>query len=488
MTGLSRRFQPVETYRKAEQQGYSLLPIRFTPLDEGRIVVTNMVGEFIVLTRGELVSLVDGVVTPSTPLYDDLKSRHFIYDQDSNSALDLLGLKYRSKLHRLAEFTALHIFVVSLRCDYSCQYCQVSRQTEDRAAFDMSPETADAALAMVFLSPATNLKIEFQGGEPLLNFDLIRYIVAKAKVLNTPNPRNLQFVITTNLSYLNDEVMQFCRVEGVYLSTSLDGPAWLHNKNRPRPGKNGHELTVDAIRRIQSELGRDHVSALMTTTLESLEHVGAIIDEYVALDLHSIFLRPLSPYGFAVKSGHINKYDTERWIDFYKQGLDYILRLNRSGYRLTEQYTTIILRKMLTAQDPGYVDLQSPAGAGLSAIVYNYDGDIYASDEARMLAEMGDKTFRMGNVHIDKYEDIYLNDTWLDALEQSITVSAPTCTDCAFLPYCGSDPVGHYATQHDWVGNKAISAFCSKNMAIFKHLTTLLEDDPQARKTLLGWL
>jgi len=488
MAGLSRRFQSLEIYRQAEQQGYRLLPIRFTPLDVGRVAATNMAGELVVLSRDDLVALVEGVLAPSTPLYDRLKAAHFLYDRDSDSALDLLGLKYRTKLHRLSQFTSLHIFVVSLRCDYTCQYCQVSRQTEDRDAFDMSTKTADAALAMVFKSPAKSLKIEFQGGEPLLNFDLIRYVVAKAKAKNSEYKRNLQFVITTNLSYLNDEVLKFCYREGIYLSTSLDGPSWLHNKNRPRPGKNGHQLTVDAIRRVQRELGRDHVSALMTTTVESLPHVESIIDEYVALDLHSIFLRPLSPYGFAIKTGHISKYNTERWIAFYRQGLNYILQLNRSGYRLTEQYTSIILRKMLTPQDPGYVDLQSPAGAGLSAVVYNYDGDVYASDEARMLAEMGDKSFRMGNLHSNSYEDIFLNDTWLDALEQSMAVSAPTCTDCAFLPYCGSDPVYHHATQRDWVGNKAISAFCSKNMAIFKHLTTLLEDDPQAREILLGWL
>lgn len=488
MAGLSRRFHALETYRETERTGYRLLPIRFTSLDDTRVAVTNMVGELIVLDRGELTALVDGNLPVSIPLYDRLKSSHFIYDNDSNSALDLLGLKYRTKLHRLSQFTSLHIFVVSLRCDYTCQYCQVSRQTEDRDAFDMSAATADVAIDMVFRSPAKNLKIEFQGGEPLLNFKLIRYIVDTANAKNKDFGRNLQFVITTNLSYLDDEVIRFCRKEGVYLSTSLDGPAWLHNKNRPRPGKSGHQLTVDAIRRVQRELGRDHISALMTTTIESFKYVEAIIDEYVSLNLHSIFLRPLSPYGFAVKTGHINKYNTERWIEFYKKGLDYILKINRSGYRLTEQYTSIVLRKMLTPQDPGYVDLQSPAGAGLSAVVYNYDGDVYASDEARMLAEMGDKTFRMGNLHNNRYEEIFLNDTWLDALEQSMTVSAPTCTDCAFLPYCGSDPVYHHATQHDWIGNKAISSFCSKNMAIFKHLTQLIEDDSDAREILVRWI
>lgn len=57
-----------------------------------------------------------------------------------------------------------------------------------------------------------------------------------------------------------------------------------------------------------------------------------------------------------------------------------------------------MLTKILTNDDPGYVDLMSPAGIGIGALVYNYDGGVYASDEGRMLAEMGDETFHLGDV------------------------------------------------------------------------------------------
>ena len=51
---------------------------------------------------------------------------------------------------------------------------------------------------------------------------------------------------------------------------------------------------------------------------------------------------------------------------------------------------------MLADRPLGYVDLRSPAGIGLGALVYNYDGKVFASDEGRMLAEMGDRTFELG--------------------------------------------------------------------------------------------
>ena len=101
---------------------------------------------------------------------------------------------------------------------------------------------------------------------------------------------------------------------------------------------------------------------------------------------------------------------------------------------------------------------------------------------------MGDKKFRLGNVHNDSYEDIMLSDTLLDTLESTLSESIPMCADCGFLPYCGTDPVYHYATQGDVVGNKALSGFCSKNMKIFRHVISLLEDNAEARKILLSWV
>jgi His-Xaa-Ser system radical SAM maturase HxsB len=485
---LGKKFKLIEAFDQATEGDYQLLPTRFTTLDDKRYFLSNDVGEFLVITREQLADYIKKRVPKSSDFYHDLKSKSFLIDNDSNVAIDLLALKYRTKAQRISQFTALHLFVVSLRCDYTCHYCQVSRQTDDKHAFDMSEQTADKALNLVFKSPSPAIKIEFQGGEPLLNFNLIRHIVTAAKIKNIQHQKDLQFVITTNLSMLTDEVLAFCVEHHICLSTSLDGPEQLHNANRPRPGKNGYQLTIDGIKKAQAVLGRDKIGALMTTTEKSLSSVKSIIDTYLENNLDCIFLRPLSPYGFAVKTRQAFKYDVDRWFEFYREGLDYVLEINKQGYRFVELYTELIVNKLLSPFGTGYVDLQSPSGAGISAIVYNYDGDIYASDESRMLAEMGDKKFRLGNVHADSYEDIMLSDTLLDTLELTLSESIPMCADCGFLPYCGTDPVYHYATQGDVVGNKALSGFCSKNMKIFRHVISLLEDDSEARKTLLSWV
>lgn len=440
------------------------------------------------MDRPSLESFVRHRLPYSSRTYALLKSKHFLLDEDSKVALDLLALKTRTKLHHLANFTALHIFVVTLRCEHSCPYCQVSRQSDDKLAYDMSESTAERALEMTFRSPSPAIKIEFQGGEPLLNFERIRKIVLRAKEINTREKRDLQFVVATNLALLNDEVLEFLKEHNVLVSTSLDGPQDLHNQNRPRPGRNSYQLTVQGVRRAQEILGHDRVAALMTTTAASLPRVREIIDEYVKVGLDGIFLRPLSPYGFAVKTKSIEAYSRNAWLDFFKDGLDYILELNLAGFNFVEQYSTTVLSKMLTPSNPGYVDLMSPSGIGIGVLVYNYDGDVYASDESRMLAEMGDKKFRLGNLYKDRYEDMLLSDVLLTALDESFAASAPMCSECAFEPFCGAEPVYHYATQGDFMGKKPLSDFCQRNMAIFRHLIKLMRMQPETKNIFLRWV
>jgi His-Xaa-Ser system radical SAM maturase HxsB len=481
------RFLPLSAYEKPSQHGYQLLPFRFTQLVGSEYVLSNQAGEFLVLDRPRLEDLVAHRLSPTSTTYGDLKSKHFLIDSESSIALDLLSLKVRTKLKRLAEFTSLHIFVVSLRCEHSCRYCQVSRQSDDRVAFDMTPETADKAVDLVFRSPSSVPKIEFQGGEPLLNFPLVQRIVERAEEANKSHGRALQFVIATNLALLSEEVLEFCRGHDVLLSTSLDGPRDLHNRNRPRPGGDSYERTVAGIHRARAALGRDRVSALMTTTEASLERAREIVDEYVRLGFSGIFLRPLSPYGFAIKTRWYRSYDVDRWLRFYFEGLDYVIQLNKAGLAFVEHYAATILTKMLTPFETGYVDLMSPAGIGIAAIVYNYDGNVYASDESRMLAEMGDQTFRLGNVHRNTYEEILLSENLLQPLEESFAASVPMCSECAFEPWCGADPVFHHTTQGDFVGRKAESSFCSRNMAIFRRLIELMREDDDTRRIFLRW-
>ena len=479
------KFEKIEFYTK-KKHTYQLLPFRFTDLDETRHVLATMAGEFLVLDKTEVPKIIRHELSESDPTYTKLRSRHFLIDDKTSIAPELLGIKLRTRLNKLPSFTALHMFVVTLRCEHSCPYCQVSRQSEDKIAFDMSEETAKKSIELALKSPSTEIKIEFQGGEPLLNFPIIKYIVLEAKKQNKQN-KNIQFVIATNLAMINDEILNFCKEHDINISTSLDGPQQLHNSNRPRAGNDSFEKTVDGIKKVRDALGRQQVSALMTTTFSSLKQVKLIIDTYLEQKFDGIFLRPLSPYGFAIKTKSFASYGLTSWLQFYKEGLEYIIELNKTGVEFREYYACTILAKMLTSNDPGYVDLMSPSGIGIAAAVYNYDGAIYASDESRMLVEMGDDHFKIGDVNLNSYEEVFGNENLLNAIEDSFAFSNPMCNDCAYEHYCGADPVYHYAIGKDYVGRKPSSDHCNRNMFIFKLLISKMEEDPFVKRLFTNW-
>src|SRR6266508_1402225 len=361
------RFHPRASYIHASS--YGLLPFQFLQFDDQRKIVVNDVGEYLYVDNADFEDFVGHKLDPASNVYLNLKGKHFLFDSNSVAPFELLSLKYRSKKSFLAGFTKLHIFVVSLRCEHSCHYCQVSRVSTNRARYDMTAETAVRALDLVFRSPAVDIKIEFQGGEPLLNFERIVQIVQQAEERAAATGKNIQFVITTNLALSTEEILKYCLEHNIVISTSLDGPAFIHNANRPRPGNNSYELTIQNLQKAREILGLNKVAAIMTATRLSLSHPREIIDEYVSHGFQSIFLRALSPYGFAVRTMKSIGYSIDDFLLFYKQALDYVIELNLEGANLVETYAQILLTRMLTPFTTGYVDLQSPAGAGIGVAV-----------------------------------------------------------------------------------------------------------------------
>jgi His-Xaa-Ser system radical SAM maturase HxsB len=479
-------FRPREYYLPDGQ--YHLLPFQFVQFDAGRKIVVNEVGEHLFLYNEDFDAFVSHRLDQSSDVYLDLKGKHFLFDSDSSAPFELLALKYRTKKAQLSGFTKLHIFVVSLRCEHSCHYCQVSRVSADKALYDMSPQTATRALDLVFRTPSEEIKIEFQGGEPLLNFERIMQIVEEAERRAKATGKRVDFVVTTNLALITNEILEYLRDHHIVVSTSLDGPAFIHNANRPRPENNSHQLTIQGIERVREVLGYEQVSAIMTATRLSLEHPREIIDEYVRNGFQSIFLRNLSPYGFALKTQKLIGYTVDDFLAFYKEAFDYILEINRQGINLVETYAQILLTRILTPFATGYVDLQSPSGAGIGVAVYNYDGDVYASDESRMLAEMGDEQFKLGNVHSDSYERIFGGESIRTLVASSCIESMPGCADCAFQTFCGADPIFNYVTQGDVVGHRPTSDFHKKNFFIIKYLIDLYHSDPIVRKIFWAWV
>lgn len=484
----TRKFKDSDAY-ESESTEYHLMPFRFKRVGNDKELIVNDWGDFLILDAGTVEKLVTRNFHKllDKELYQDLLANFFVADQAVPSLLDIMATRYRTKKSFLDNFTTLHIFVLTLRCDHTCHYCQVSRVSADKHRYDMSEEHILKGIDMMLQSPASHLTMEFQGGETLLAFEKIRFAVTHAKHKAEARNKTLTFVVCSNLAPLSDEVLEFCKENHILISTSLDGPEQVHNKNRHRPGKNSYELAVQGIRSAREALGEDAVSALLTTTRLSLDYPDEIVDEYINLGFKSIFLRPISPFGFATKNESKNAYETEVFLEFYKKALQKIIDYNIAGNFFREDYAAILLKKILSPFPVGYVDLQSPAGMISNVIVYNYNGEIYASDEARMLAETKDFTFKLGSLDTHTYSDIFHGQELSRFEDALLNESLPGCSECAYQTYCGSDPVLHHATQGDMIGYRPTSVFCQKNMALFDHLFELMQDK-RVERVFRNWI
>ncbi|MBA8680723.1 His-Xaa-Ser system radical SAM maturase HxsB [Stenotrophomonas tumulicola] len=457
---------------------------RRLPWDRERAFVSSMAGDWLLMDMGDLERFIRHELAADSPLFADLQARHLAIGGTHQSTLAPLFSQYRSRKSYLIGGPALHIFVVSLRCHHTCNYCQVSRQQTNAASFDITGHHARQAVDRLFEWPNPELTIEFQGGEPLLNFEQVMTITNLIVERNRAEKRSLRFVLASTLHDLTDFQLDFLAEHRFKLSTSLDGPEWLHNANRPRPGRDSYERTVRGIDAGRRRLGDDAVSALTTLTRRSLDVPEAIIDEYRKLGLNSISLRPLSPYGFARKTAERTGYSTNEYLAFYKKAFEHLIAVNKSGYPMDESYASLLLSQLFTSFGHGYVDLRSPSGAGLGAIIYDYDGRVYPSDEARMLAAMGDHSFSLGDVS----QPI---SSWLSSPAMSLLLGAgvaealPTCADCAYVPLCGADPIEHYARQGDPVGHRPTSDFCKRNLGLFDLLLERYELADRATKRLM---
>lgn len=448
---------------------YYLLPFKFERIQNKEIIV-NEAGDYLILEEGSISRIVNREVDEKEELYKDLHANFFISERCIPELIDNYASRYRTKKAFLNDFTSLHIFVLTLRCNQNCKYCQASSVlSKNIDKYDMSNDDIDQAIRLMFKSPAPTITVEFQGGEPSLIPDKLLYAIEQIESSNQIFNKNITYVLCTNSTDLTVEILNICKKYKVLISTSLDGPRFIHDYNRNKQGS--YDKVIQGVKKARDFLGYDRVSALMTTSNFSLKYPKEIIDNYIENGFNSVFIRALNPYGFAKE----NNWDLyfRNFIVFYKKALDYIIQINKKGLFFIEDFTALILKKILTPFPIGFVDLQSPAGIINSVIVYNYDGYVYASDESRMLAENGDYTFRIGKLTDDYNSIFYGRKTQQIALAWS-NESLAGCSDCAFQTYCGADPVRNYVSQNDLEGIRPTSHFCYKHKEIIKHIFILL--------------
>lgn len=447
-----------------------------------KFLITNDLGRYMFVSRKELMSLVQNDIDFHSPFGKDAQNNFFCYEGSKYAYAEILKPYMRDSKNYLFSGTSLHIFVVTNACNMGCVYCQAQNGKCIPNGM-MTVETAKKAVDIALSSPEKCLSFEFQGGEPLMNFETIRFIVeyAKEKAKN----KRIEFNLVTNLTLLTDEIAKFIKENDISVSISVDGNEELHNKNRSY--RTGGGTYADVLKGI-SKLKEYSIAygAIQTTTKNSLHHAKEIVDTYVQLGLPSVFIRNLTPLGCANHSWDEIGYTPEEFIAFYKECFEYILELNKNGVFMKEGHASIFLSKILTGYAVNYMELRSPCGAGVGQTAYYYDGKIYTCDEGRMLAEMGDDSFLLGTVN-NTYDELMSCNNCKAACISSVLESLPSCCDCVYNPYCGTCPVVNLALSKDIYNKEPNDYKCKVYKGILDIVFTALQDTEKA-KILKSWL
>jgi len=460
---------------------------RFKELN-GKYLITNDIGDYSFLNPQEFELFLSGKIEQACPdKYSELQSKGFIRDRIN---FDDLSQRYAKKNAFLFQGPSLHIVVVTLRCDHRCIYCQAGSQPLSAKGLDMDIPTAQKVVDRIFESPSKIITIEFQGGEPLVNWDTIKFIVGYAKKKNKEAKKDLWISLVSNWTFINQKTIKFLIRNKIHTCSSLDGPEGIHNKYRIAGNrKNTYKNTVKWLKRLRKEYKQANLyfkpSALSTITRFSLSYPKEIVDEYVNLGLEGIHLRPVNPFGASKKIWERIGFSAKDFISFYKQALDYIIELNLKGINFHERFALVFLTKILTDRDSGYLDIRSPCGAGIGQLAYNFNGDVYTCDEARMLSRLGDESFKLGNVKENSYQELTDNPIIKTMSIASCLDSFPGCNQCVYKPYCGVCPLYNYIVNGNIFTKTPF--LCKINTGILDYLFEKLQDE-KIRNIFYRWV
>ncbi len=447
-------------------------------LADDKMLITTDHGAWIVLTQEEYGLLRKGKVEENPDLFNNLLKTGVLVSKDNIQ--DISQCFYRRNC-QLTNGVNLHILTPTLRCNHSCIYCHAKSVPLDTQGHDMDEDTAKKIVDFIFQSPAKKITIEFQGGEPLANFPIVEYVIEYAKEKNKTAHKDIAYLIVSNLTMVDETILKYLIENKVQLCSSLDGPKKVHDRNRYYcDNKGSYNDVVHWLDIIMNDY-KYNIHCLPTITRHSLPYAKEIVDEYVRLGFDRIRMRHLMNSGFANKRWKEIGYTPEEFLAFWKESVAHCMDITRKGTNFLEGMSVMAARKFLSKDRTAYTCFSSPCGAGLEQASYNFNGDIYACDEARSY-----DVFRLGNVKDNTFKEVYTGQQALTLVDLSSSLSSH-CDFCVWHAYCGNCLVTTYGEQKNLIPKLPVNNECKIRKGIIEHAFNLLWYDKEARKTLIDW-
>lgn len=432
---------------------------RFRQLKEDAILLTVDSGEWCIVSEREFALLQSGLYTEDRELKEKLLHCHVILTTSNRANYEAL---IRARWREIFMPPSLHIVVVTPQCNLRCIYCHAAMRQNEHA--EMTKPIASKVIDKILATPQEALMLEIQGGEPLLNFDVVKYLVTETRRRAEQLRKHIDFTIVTNFTnVLTDEKIHFLIENQVSVSTSVDGPREVHESNRNRGLPNGFGILkerIDAYQRIWRELRSDEpqLSAMLTATRNVLDKAKETVDTFIELGFKELFVRPVNPLGRGARNLSELDYSPEAFVEYWGNVADCVVEYRKQGVAISENHLDLLLHKIFFREN-AYMDLRFPCGASYGQRTYDFDGSIFTCDEGRMIHE---SQFRIGDVN-STTKELNCSKNGRQAFMASMAETS-YCEFCAYKTFCGICPILNF-TQ---TGNMSSPVFNNRRCRIYQ--------------------
>ncbi|MDY3861424.1 MAG: thioether cross-link-forming SCIFF peptide maturase [Ruminococcus sp.] len=310
---------------------------------------------------------------------------------------------------------------VSHTCNLNCEYCFASqgKYHGDRAL--MSLEVGKRAIDFLVENSGTrkNLEVDFFGGEPLMNWDTVKDIVAYARSIEKEKNKNFRFTLTTNGMLIDDDVIEFANKEMHNVVLSLDGRKEVHDCLRKTVnGKGSYDIIVPKFQEFVRRRGDKGYYIRGTFTHNNVDFTEDIFHMadlgFTELSMEPVVCSPNDPYALTYD-------DLPKIFRQYEILAEYMLEREKQGKPITFYHYMIDL-----TGGPCIYKRISGCGSGTEYMAVTPWGDLYPCHQF-----VGDEKYLLGNIY-----DGVTNKEIQNEFKMCNAYARKECKDCWAKLYC----------------------------------------------------
>lgn len=329
-------------------------------------------------------------------------------------------------------------------CNLACRYCFAEEGEYHGRRALMSLDVGKKALDFLVANSGNriNLEVDFFGGEPLMNWDVVKSLVEYGRSLEGPHNKRFRFTLTTNGVLLNDEILEFANREMANIVLSIDGRKEIHDKMRPfRGGQGSYDLIVPKFQKVAESRGQSRYYVRGTFTRNNLDfskdvlHLADLGFEQISVE--PVVAGPEADYA-------IREADLPVLKDEYDALASEMLRRRKEGKGFNFFHFMIDLEG-----GPCVAKRLSGCGSGTEYLAVTPWGDLYPCHQF-----VGNEKFLMGNVE----EGILRNDI-RDEFKCCNVYAKEKCRKCFARFYCSGGCAANAYNFHGDI-NEAYDVGC----------------------------